>query len=295
LEKIRKQVFLLQESGLASPQRCSPRLIVSFTSFPDRISEVFAVAYSLLTQSLKPDAVILWLAEEEFPHKEKDLPQELLHLQSYGLSIQWCENLLSYKKLVPALRQYPEDIIVTADDDIYYPPDWLEPLYAAYLTDPTSIQTHVAGVIEEKEAEDIPQWTRFWHWYDSKKDKPLSHAHFQFGGFGALYPPNSLHPDVLRSDIFLKECPLDDDIWFWFMAVRNGTRIRCLAARNFCGWLPYCKEIDPARSLDIGNRPRLSERRIAADLTPLIRRYPEIRGIVSKDCSCKRHGSRLAK
>ncbi|MDR0662058.1 MAG: hypothetical protein LBF76_01575, partial [Holosporales bacterium] len=63
LEKIRKKSRLLREKGVQTPQRKTPRLIVSFTSFPDRIHEVFAVAYSLLTQSLKPDAVLLWLAE----------------------------------------------------------------------------------------------------------------------------------------------------------------------------------------------------------------------------------------
>ena len=34
----------------------------------------------LLTQSLAPDKIILWLANSQFPNKEKDLPENLLKL-----------------------------------------------------------------------------------------------------------------------------------------------------------------------------------------------------------------------
>ncbi|MDR1266801.1 MAG: glycosyltransferase [Holosporales bacterium] len=284
LEKIRQQVFLLQESGLASPQQRSPRLIVSFTSFPDRISEVFAVAYSLLTQSLKPDAVILWLAEEEFPHKEKDLPQELLYLQSYGLSIQWCENLLSYKKLVPALQRYPEDIIVTADDDIYYPPDWLEPLYTAYLADPTSVQAHAAGVACDDTGGILPLSSRKYllSWFH---EAPVpSYRYCQVGGPGVLYPPHCLHKDVCRTDVFLEQCSANDDEWFWAMAILGGTKVHCLKQK--CGALRF---IDPKRQYLPGVRQSLLSfnKGVEGDLqrAAIPALYPEMRTILRRSSS----------
>jgi hypothetical protein len=152
------------------------------------------------------------------------------------------------------------------------------------LNDPTCIQAHAVAVVEDDRQEEVPKWTHFWHWYDPKKDKSLSYRHFQFGGFGALYPPQSLHPDISCADIFMRDYPLDDDIWFWIMAVRNKTKIHCLGVQNFGGWRPYCKEIDPTRSLDIGNRPRLSERRVAVDMGPLLRFYPEVKEIVRSEC-----------
>jgi hypothetical protein len=75
---------------------------------------------TLLNQSHKADKVILWLAEEEFPNKEKGLPRELIQLIKSGLTISWCRDIKSYKKLIPALEKYPKSIIVTADDDLYY-------------------------------------------------------------------------------------------------------------------------------------------------------------------------------
>ena len=45
------------------------------------------------------------------------------------------------------------------------------------------------------------------------------------GGAGTLYPPNSLHKDVLDTKKFLNLIPTYDDIYFWSMAVANGTKI----------------------------------------------------------------------
>lgn len=125
----------------------SPRaekVIVSLTSYDLRINEAKYAIYSLLNQSFPPDKLILWLDEDSFPRREKDLPRDLLELRDFGLTIDWCENLRSYKKLIPALEKYPDDIIVTADDDIFYRPDWLKILYDAHLKEPDCVVAHRA-------------------------------------------------------------------------------------------------------------------------------------------------------
>ena len=48
-----------------------------------------------------------------------------------GLEIRECDNLRSFKKLVPALQTFPNAFIVTADDDLYFAPNWLETLATA--------------------------------------------------------------------------------------------------------------------------------------------------------------------
>lgn len=104
--------------------------------------------YSLLSQSLKPDEVILWLASEQFPNGEKDIPENVLKLKDKGLTIKWCENLYSYKKLIPAYREFKNAILITTDDDIFYPPKWLETLYKSYLTHPNAVICHRAHRIK---------------------------------------------------------------------------------------------------------------------------------------------------
>jgi hypothetical protein len=72
-------------------------------------------------QTYKPDKIILWLAKSQFPNKENDLPIKVTELVNYGLSIMWVDkDIKSYKKLIPTLKLYPNDIIITADDDLYY-------------------------------------------------------------------------------------------------------------------------------------------------------------------------------
>lgn len=68
--------------------------------------------YSLFRQSLKPDKIILWLASEQYPNKEQDISDTILNMQEWGLSIMWCEDIKSYKKLIPAMQMYPDDMYI---------------------------------------------------------------------------------------------------------------------------------------------------------------------------------------
>ena len=207
-----------EEYGLNKEKR-TPQLIISLTTFPARINVVHKAINTLLRQTLKPDKLILWLAESQFPKKENELPQNLLKLKDFGLEIKWCEDLRSYKKLVPSLREYPNDIIVTADDDLYYQEDWLESLYNEYLKNPKNIYTRRAcGVIKIKDYFKIlPHYSN--NNYSARFSNQL------MGGAGTLYPPNSLHKDVLNINKIMSLIPTYDDIYFWAMAVANNTKI----------------------------------------------------------------------
>jgi hypothetical protein len=75
LKPIVKKIEII-ESGLNQIER-KPKIIVSLTTFPERITIVQETIKSLLTQTVKPDAIVLWLAESQFPNKENELPEEL--------------------------------------------------------------------------------------------------------------------------------------------------------------------------------------------------------------------------
>ena len=214
--------IILAETGVTEVRRDIP-VIVSFTSFPKRIKTAAIAAKTLLNQTMKPDRVILWLAEEQFPKKESDLPEDLLSLKQYGLEIEWCEDLKSYKKLIPALKKYPDSIIITVDDDIYYAKDTVETLYNSYLKNPEYIHAHRAARIEikNKTLDDMPSRILYY--------KEFSAPNFMnrlTGCAGVLYPPKSLNLEVFNKDFFLKEIPTHDDIWFWANAVLNKTKIK---------------------------------------------------------------------
>ncbi len=204
--------------GITSNKR-KVKIIVSLTSFPARIDIVDITVKSLLMQSLKPDKIILWLAKEQFPSKEGGLPDKLLALKKYGLIINWCSDIKSYKKLIPTLRKYPEDIIVTADDDVYYERHWLRRLYLAYLKAPSYVHCHRITKFYMKDNQ-----------FKMKKGEfeiyPFpSYLHKLTGVGGVLYPPHILNPEVLDEEKCRKLAPTNDDIWFWLMAVLNGVKI----------------------------------------------------------------------
>jgi hypothetical protein len=194
-------------------------LIVSLTSFPDRIKAVSETIKSLLLQRFKPNRVILWLAKQQFPQKEGDLPDELLKLTQYGLEIKWCEDLRSYKKLIPTLQMFPEAIIVTADDDLYYRETWLKVLYQAYQKNKNVVWAHRITKFSVKDGEFFTIAGGYDTWGNA------SYLHKVTGCGGVLYPPHILHEDVLKKDVFMKICTTNDDIWFWLMAVLNEKKI----------------------------------------------------------------------
>lgn len=203
--------------------RYKHELIVSLTSFPARIHLVHFAIYSLLRQSLKPNRIVLWLADEQFPRKEADLPKTLLDLKPLGLEIRWCEDIKSFKKLIPALRVFSEAIIVTADDDLYYPRDWLKSLYQSWLDDETCV--HCCGMRQITwDASGKINSYGLWTW--NPPDVKPGYKNTQLGGYGALYPPHSLHPDVVNTELLSRLSPTADDLWFWTMTVRAGTKIQ---------------------------------------------------------------------
>ena len=105
------------------------RLIISFTSYPARIKYVKNVLRALYAQTLQPDKILLWLAKEQFPNLEKDLPEELQDdLRQNKFELRWCDNLGTHKKYFYAMQEFPEDIIVTVDDDVEYDKDVLQTL-----------------------------------------------------------------------------------------------------------------------------------------------------------------------
>jgi hypothetical protein len=201
------------------------------------------------------------------------LPRRLLDLQHLGLTIRWCEDIKSYKKLVPALREFPDDVIVTADDDIYYPPEWLERLHRAYLLAPNQIHAHRAHRVSLADADSIQPYGR---WQKNISSSEASFTVFPTTGGGVLYPPSSLHPDVRDEATFLRLAPHADDLWFWVMALRQGTRLG-VVERN----IKHLTYVNPEVEFGLTSGPTLYEinrTENEAQLTALIAHFTMIDG-----------------
>lgn len=229
----RKSVAWSSTLGVTTVKR-NPELIVSLTTIPERIGTVELCLDCLLRQSLKPDRLILWLSESNEVGKplisKSELPANLLRLVPRGLEIRWCEDIRSYRKIIPTMRAHPDALIVTADDDILYPRYWLKLLYNAYQKEPQYVHCHRAHLIRYDTtgfALPYSQWNVLADGYQGP-----SLDLFPTGVGGALYAPDHLHPEVLNEAAFMALCPKADDVWLKAMSLLVNVQCKKVAPRT---------------------------------------------------------------
>lgn len=184
-----------------------PRIIVSLTSFPARIENVWKTIISLLNQSQSPDRIILWLSDKQFPSLDS-LPNSLKKLIQYGLDIRFVpEDIRSHKKYYYAFREFPQDYVMLVDDDILYPSDMIAKL--SKNMSPDKVHCSYGSIIKYDSNGSFVKykdWDSILGTYDGND--------FFFGsGGGTLLMPSALYQDVLDIKKALDLCPTADDIW----------------------------------------------------------------------------------
>lgn len=208
------------------------KVIVSLTTYDKRIYDVYLAIESIMQQTVKPSKIILWLDENEYT--SDNIPHSLILQQKRGLEIKFCANIKSYKKLIPTLKNYSNDIIITIDDDVMYPFDLVERLLKGYYSDPKCIYfTRGHKIRLNEEGLPLPYREWFIDAIGNQNECPFAKdlrgydvLSFPTGIGGVLYPPNSLNHEVLNEEVFMKICPNADDVWFKVMSLMNGTYSR---------------------------------------------------------------------
>ena len=200
------------------------KVIVSLTSFPEAIPYAVQAIRSILNGLVLPDKIILYLDTQKFPGEVLPAELEALKAESPIFEVRFDPaEIRSYKKLIPALRDFPEDIIVTIDDDIDYPCHLLRDLLRLHKRLPDAIIAH--RVRRMKLSAPYSEWRKY-KWYDFIFKKiHRNHLAMQTGVGGVLYPPHSLDERMLDPKLFMEMAPTVDDVWFWAAAVSKGTYV----------------------------------------------------------------------
>lgn len=261
-------------------------VMISLTSFPARIEDVKYTIYSLFQQTYKPDKIVLWLGEEQFPHKKNDLPEDLLKMTDKGLTISFVKDIKSFKKLIPALQSDIRYLIITVDDDIYYPPKFVEKLMREHREHSDCIVAYRAHRIIFADGRVAPYsaWEKGVH---DKIAKP-SFLNFFTGVGGVLYDAKLLYKDILREDLFMKLCPKADDVWFNAMTALQGTKTKIVKGGPFpLRYVNPEKEIAGDNTLSSYNiNHGGNDRQIKA----VLEYYPELMIILKNELSEKSGG-----
>jgi len=204
----RSQNFLADDSS---------DIIVTLTTFPERITTVWATLQSILRQTVPVKAVVLVLAEDEFPRRH--VPRTIRRLARDRIRILWIEkSMRSFGKLLPAKAAFPSATLVTVDDDVIYSRDMIERLVRASRARPHHIIGHRGW--DPLLAADGP--LTYGAWMTNGGAGPDSDPGLVFltGVGGVLYPPGrQLDAVLLDFDTANRTAPTADDVWFWAAAL----------------------------------------------------------------------------
>lgn len=207
------------------PHGLPGKLYLTLTSYPKRFPYLEKTLLSILSQSVRPDGIKLWIAHADL----RDVPPAVQRLESRGVQIIGCEDYKSYKKIIHGLRAEPEAFWLTLDDDCHYPFRWIEGITSAWRAGESNVVCRRAHrILFDSEGKLRP----YNHWSLMRPEAGVFDDYVFTGNGGVLYPPGALTRTQIHDNSFLELCPRADDLWLWWQVRRNGWLVRKVAGSN---------------------------------------------------------------
>jgi len=202
-------------------------IYISLTSIFQNQDELLLTLKSILNQSLKPNAIYLYLSSEPYLldkgfAEEKITNSSLLnYISTNHIIIKWVKNIGPYRKLLPLLKdKWNEDcLIITVDDDTEYHKDLVNNLYNDYIK--------YGCVINYRGFTPSCTTIQTLQYNNNSRSKTIKNQYiynFPTGKGGILYHPKFFHKTgdiIFNEDYFNKACPTNDDIWFCLLRIYN--------------------------------------------------------------------------
>ncbi|NWO07103.1 MAG: hypothetical protein HLX50_15835 [Alteromonadaceae bacterium] len=220
-----------RENYLLNQHRYIPLLTVNLTTTFQRLSLCRIALTSLLLQSRLPDQINLWVSKEPYLRdkgiaKSESIDQLIGSLPAESrsrVSVRWVPNTGPYRKLIPMLREAgPDDLIVTADDDIFYGRDWLSGLLSAYED---AGGKPVAARVRTKRINFLGKETSYLFWgLMSHSGVARDNFIVTFGG-GAVLTRKMFREHDIADDAFMSVAPTADDLWYSKLLRLNNNEV----------------------------------------------------------------------
>ena len=210
------KLLALSSKSMITEDKKEIPIIISLTSIPSRLGTLHLTIRSLLNQDTRPKQIVLWLHHS----LKNEIPKNLTSLESDLFEIMYSDLTCSHRKLIHSLELFPNDIIITCDDDMIYRKNWLRLLFKEHQVHPNKIIANQTRYITYNNDGELQSYR---DWVYSKRSKFNTAAVIPIGAEGVLYPPKSLSEKVTDSTLFLKLAPKADDLWFKAMALMAGT------------------------------------------------------------------------
>lgn len=201
--------------------------IVSLTSFGRRVHDAALAIESIGRGRVRPRRIVLWL---DLGFEGKPLPAAIRRLVARGLEVRYVEDIRAHKKYFFALEECLSAglPLVTIDDDFVYPPWFLERLLDAAGHHPDAVLFYRA---REMRLDASGSFAPYRDWPFANSATPREHLFFTSGG-GTHLPSGLMRTLDEAGDGFRETCPLADDIWLNYHALRSGADKRLVLDRS---------------------------------------------------------------
>lgn len=200
------------------------KIIVSFTSFPPRISGVHKVVESLYRQTVPADEIVLYLSLDEFPNTETGLPKALKNLVGKGgFRIEWVHgNLKSHKKYYYALQEYKDAVVITVDDDKIYAETMIGDLIKSHERFPDAVSARTARIMLKNKAtlEPYSKWEKA-EYLEEYIDLPRMDL-CAIGAGGICYSSSLVNKNWFNEEIIVNIAEDCDDLWLKYNEITSN-------------------------------------------------------------------------
>ena len=195
-------------------------VVVSLTTYPDRIGYVPYTIQSIWENTIKPNRVVLYLSAKDF--QGQIIPQPIQAMQQAGkVEVKWVEdNYIGHKKYYYALQDYPDSVVITVDDDMIYSNRLIFALLGTYFGAPDCIISGRTNLMtfEDNKLLSYKYWIKDYAYCNVPSMKLLA-----TGNGGILYPPHLL---TLPTKEQIEEFLYQDDLLLKYLEVEQGIAVK---------------------------------------------------------------------
>lgn len=206
-------------------------VIVSLTTTSKRLELLRISLLSLINQSVMPDCIWVWVSKEGYLSDEgipdvAKLEREFVDITSateVRVEFRVTENTGPYRKLLPALRACGEsDLLIPADDDIFYGKQWLSLLLGAYRSHG---RLPVAGRARSVVKTKWGALKGYMTWPLIREPSRVSENVLITFGAGAVLKRSFFVEGFAENDSFKELAPTADDIWYTHALLSNNSEV----------------------------------------------------------------------
>lgn len=205
------------DNGIVTEKNSEKKNVVSLTSYGKRLETVYISIKSIMYQTKKADAIVLYLDEDtgNVPIKYEE------ELVKAGLTIRRnVKNLGPHTKYYYAMQEFKNDNIITIDDDVIYDDKLIEDLYLKHVEFPDTIICRRGHrmTISNGQLDSYDNWE-----YEAKSIYP-SNDMCATGVGGVLYPCGMYRNACLNEKVIIDNALSADDLWLKIIELLNGVK-----------------------------------------------------------------------